>query len=72
VTPEPDVHAAAAAGYGRAADVYARARPSYPEAAVDWLLAELVARVRAILRRHGVRPDEFRYTTEAYVLRRCT
>jgi SAM-dependent methyltransferase len=41
VTPEPDVHAAAAAGYGRAADVYARARPSYPEAAVDWLLAEL-------------------------------
>jgi SAM-dependent methyltransferase len=33
------VHEAARAGYGRAADVYARARPSYPPAAVDWLLA---------------------------------
>jgi SAM-dependent methyltransferase len=28
-------------GYGRGADTYARARPSYPDAAVDWLLAEL-------------------------------
>jgi SAM-dependent methyltransferase len=28
-------------GYGRAADIYARARPSYPDAAVDWLLAKL-------------------------------
>jgi len=28
-------------GYGRAADIYARARPSYPDAAVDWLLTQL-------------------------------
>jgi SAM-dependent methyltransferase len=41
VTPERDVHGAAAEGYGRGADVYARARPSYPDATVDWLLAEL-------------------------------
>jgi SAM-dependent methyltransferase len=41
VSREPGVHVAAASGYGRAADVYARARPSYPEGAVDWLLAEL-------------------------------
>jgi SAM-dependent methyltransferase len=37
----PEVHPAATQGYGRAADIYARARPSYPGAAVDWLLAEL-------------------------------
>jgi SAM-dependent methyltransferase len=35
------VHEAARAGYGRAADTYARARPSYPPAAVDWLIAGL-------------------------------
>jgi SAM-dependent methyltransferase len=38
---KPEVHSAAMRGYGRAADIYARARPSYPDAAVDWLLAEL-------------------------------
>jgi SAM-dependent methyltransferase len=36
-----EVHSAATNGYGRAAETYARARPSYPDAAVDWLLAEL-------------------------------
>jgi SAM-dependent methyltransferase len=30
----------AAAGFGAAADLYERARPSYPQAAVDWLIAE--------------------------------
>jgi SAM-dependent methyltransferase len=29
----------AAAGFGRAADVYERARPSYPAEAVDWLVS---------------------------------
>jgi SAM-dependent methyltransferase len=29
----------AAAGFGRAAEVYERARPSYPPEAIDWLLA---------------------------------
>jgi SAM-dependent methyltransferase len=38
---EPEVHAAATHGYGRAAGIYARARPSYPDDAVDWLLVEL-------------------------------
>jgi SAM-dependent methyltransferase len=38
---EPEIHSAAVQGYGRAAGIYARARPSYPDAAVDWLLAEL-------------------------------
>jgi SAM-dependent methyltransferase len=38
---EPEVHLAAMHGYGRAAETYARARPSYPDAAVDWLLGEL-------------------------------
>ena len=32
------LHPAAREGYGRAADTYARARPGYPAAAVDWLL----------------------------------
>jgi SAM-dependent methyltransferase len=32
-----NVHPVAAAGFGAAADLYERARPSYPEAAVDWL-----------------------------------
>jgi SAM-dependent methyltransferase len=31
----------AAQGYERAAETFARARPSYPDAAVDWLLTEL-------------------------------
>jgi len=30
----------AAAGFGAAANLYERARPSYPQAAVDWLIAE--------------------------------
>jgi SAM-dependent methyltransferase len=38
---ERNVHSAAADGYGRAAATYARARPSYPDAAVDWLLGGL-------------------------------
>ena len=32
------IHAAAATGYGVAADVYDRSRPAYPPAAVDWLV----------------------------------
>jgi SAM-dependent methyltransferase len=42
-----DVHAAAD-GYTRAADVYARARPSYPDGAVDWLLAALGGPARVV------------------------
>jgi SAM-dependent methyltransferase len=33
----PGLNPVAAAGFGAAADVYERARPSYPEAAVDWI-----------------------------------
>ncbi|HVV56805.1 MAG TPA: methyltransferase domain-containing protein [Gaiellaceae bacterium] len=33
-----DVHPAAAAGFAAAADVYERARPSYPQDAVDWIV----------------------------------
>lgn len=32
------VHPVAAAGFGAAADVYERARPSYPPQAIDWLV----------------------------------
>lgn len=32
-----NVHPVAAAGFSAAADVYERARPSYPSAAIDWL-----------------------------------
>ena len=35
------VHRAAAEGFGRAAATYERGRPSYPEAAVDWLVTSL-------------------------------
>jgi SAM-dependent methyltransferase len=34
------VHSVASEGYAAAADAYVRARPGYPAAAVDWLLAE--------------------------------
>jgi SAM-dependent methyltransferase len=34
------VHPSAAAGFARAADVYERARPSYPQEAIDWLVAQ--------------------------------
>jgi SAM-dependent methyltransferase len=34
------VHPSAAVGFANAADVYERARPSYPQEAVDWLVAE--------------------------------
>lgn len=34
------VHPSAAAGFGSAADLYERARPSYPQEAVDWLVAQ--------------------------------
>jgi SAM-dependent methyltransferase len=34
------VHPVAAAGFASAADVYERARPSYPPEAVDWLVAQ--------------------------------
>lgn len=37
------VHRTASEGYGQAAELYARARPSFPDEAVDWLLAELAA-----------------------------
>jgi SAM-dependent methyltransferase len=36
-----EIHSAATEGYGKAAATYARARPSYPDVAVDWLLAKL-------------------------------
>jgi ubiquinone/menaquinone biosynthesis C-methylase UbiE len=35
------VHPVAAAGFSAAADVYERARPSYPQEAVDWLASRL-------------------------------
>jgi len=35
-----DVHPVAAAGFGAAADVYERARPSYPDEAIAWLLEQ--------------------------------
>lgn len=38
------VHAVAAAGYGRAAETYARARPGYPPQLVPWLLTQLGTR----------------------------
>lgn len=34
------VHPSAAAGFASAADVYERARPSYPQEAVDWFAAQ--------------------------------
>jgi SAM-dependent methyltransferase len=34
-----------AASFGAAADVYERARPSYPEAAIDWLLTDGARRI---------------------------
>jgi SAM-dependent methyltransferase len=34
------LHPVAAAGFASAADVYERARPSYPQEAVDWLIAQ--------------------------------
>ena len=34
----PRIDPVAAAGFGNAADVYERARPSYPQAAVDWFV----------------------------------
>jgi SAM-dependent methyltransferase len=34
------VHPSAAVGFANAADVYERARPSYPQEAVDWLVAQ--------------------------------
>ncbi|MFL5954230.1 MAG: class I SAM-dependent methyltransferase [Gaiellaceae bacterium] len=34
------LHPSAAVGFANAADIYERARPSYPQEAVDWLVAE--------------------------------
>ncbi|MDX6476220.1 MAG: hypothetical protein QOH95_1731 [Gaiellaceae bacterium] len=34
------MHPRAAVGFANAADVYERARPSYPQEAIDWLVAE--------------------------------
>lgn len=34
------IHPSAAVGFASAADVYERARPSYPQDAVDWLVAQ--------------------------------
>ena len=36
-----DVHRAAAIGFDKAADAYERARPAYPDEAVDWLVEQL-------------------------------
>jgi SAM-dependent methyltransferase len=41
VTPASEVHEVAARGFGSAAQVYDRSRPSYPPDAVDWLCAGL-------------------------------
>lgn len=38
---EPPIHGTAARGFDAAADVYERARPTYPDAAVDWLVEAL-------------------------------
>ncbi|HJT38440.1 MAG TPA: class I SAM-dependent methyltransferase [Actinomycetota bacterium] len=38
-----DVHRAAAIGFDKAADAYERARPGYPDEAVDWLVEQLRA-----------------------------
>jgi len=38
-----DVHRVAAVGFDKAADAYERARPGYPDAAVDWLIDHLNA-----------------------------
>ncbi len=35
------IHEAAHKGYGETAEVYARARPSYPEAAANWIVDKL-------------------------------
>jgi SAM-dependent methyltransferase len=45
---EPEVHPTALQGYGRAAETYARARPSAPDAAVDWLVSELGEPARVV------------------------
>ena len=34
------IHPSAAVGFARAADVYERSRPSYPQEAIDWLVAQ--------------------------------
>lgn len=34
------IHPSAAVGFANAADVYERARPSYPQEAIDWLVAQ--------------------------------
>jgi ubiquinone/menaquinone biosynthesis C-methylase UbiE len=41
VTDEPVVHEAAAVGFDRGAGAYERARPSYPQLAVDHVVAQL-------------------------------
>jgi ubiquinone/menaquinone biosynthesis C-methylase UbiE len=47
---EPSIHDVAARGFTSGADVYERARPSYPEAAVAWLCERLGIRGgRAVL-----------------------
>jgi len=38
-----DVHRTAAVGFAKAADAYERARPGYPDAAVEWLVGRLNA-----------------------------
>jgi hypothetical protein len=34
------IHPSAAVGFASAADVYERARPSYPQEAIDWVVAQ--------------------------------
>ncbi|MDX6678854.1 MAG: hypothetical protein QOE31_2906 [Solirubrobacteraceae bacterium] len=38
------IHAAAAVGFARSVEAYARGRPGYPDAAVDWLAGRLPGR----------------------------
>src|SRR5207248_7859769 len=38
--PVVTIHPRAAVGFASAADIYERARPSYPQDAIDWLVAQ--------------------------------
>ena len=48
----------AAEGFGRAAAAYERGRPGYPQAAIDWMVAQLIDRVLSISFIATLRDDE--------------